>query len=350
MRRILLTLTLLAGLLGQMDSAQAVQCFGQVPDLEWKNGQPISITLDNDIKLFQYKIVTQRNYHGENFTSIQSWTEGTKNMEVGKSPFLDVISGGYSWKYHLQYGATFTQEYTYRGKNCEERIVTVTNPINFHFKSQILVDPLDATSIMNLLINKDYAFDARWTTERENFKNSLINIRRWLAATKNDPIPVGDNVIESAFGDPWLAEHVKLAFEINGINLLNKTIFPDWPGVLTSEDDCLASKDAEGNIIHSGFKTGTFFTGNTEVCRLSVNFGTNDGKFIKFGDLFLKNTTASFVATQKKQIPNTSPVASSTKAPFAVPNSKLTILCVKGKLRKSISGYNPKCPAGYKKS
>mgnify|MGYP006276065333 FL=1 len=37
-----------------------------------------------------------------------------------------------------------------------------------------------------------------------------------------------------------------------------------------------------------------------------------------------------------------------TPSPTTVRSPKLTILCVKGKVTKTVSGLNPKCPTGYK--
>ena len=47
--------------------------------------------------------------------------------------------------------------------------------------------------------------------------------------------------------------------------------------------------------------------------------------------------------------PTPTPLVTSSPSPAAAILRKATITCVKGKQTKKITGFSPKCPAGYKK-
>jgi hypothetical protein len=55
--------------------------------------------------------------------------------------------------------------------------------------------------------------------------------------------------------------------------------------------------------------------------------------------------------TQEKAAAKPTPTASATPSPTAskVAASKITITCIKGKLKKMVTGTKPVCPTGYKK-
>ena len=77
-----------------------------------------------------------------------------------------------------------------------------------------------------------------------------------------------------------------------------------------------------------------------------INFAANN---FDFSDLSLLQVKLGADATAKPASTTTSSTA--TPPTPTKPTSKVTtITCIKGKLKKSVSGVNPTCPAGYKKS
>jgi hypothetical protein len=59
--------------------------------------------------------------------------------------------------------------------------------------------------------------------------------------------------------------------------------------------------------------------------------------------------------TQEKAAAKPTPTASATPSPTPSPTAskvsvnKITITCIKGKLKKVVTGIKPVCPTGYKK-
>jgi hypothetical protein len=299
----------------------ADKCLSSFVDSDWMNGTPIGVKSQLGFDLIEK--VEDNGYPSGQLI-------GFRNVD----PFY--LLGEYK----------IETTYTYVGKNCETRIIKVTD-------SRTGPNVKLQTDSLSTFIEKGTFYNGGSTgLVREYNKNSFLDVefrKKSIAAiseymlnnsiklSKTKSITPGDpgngwhisKILSKVVSDANDPEYVKTLLNTNnehGYILPIGTWFVSFP------DKCGYAQFTHPKI-QKVFAIGIPSSGNPSRTT-SANFNLNSDN---------KCTGELRVGGVSEKISN---VVFEYKP---ISNSKSTINCTKGKTTKSVSGINPKCPTGYKK-
>ncbi len=291
-------------------SAQQI-CFSEFPDSAWNNGEPVQVKSKLNFNLV-----------------------GKKTSNV---PLFALSNLTYE-------GITFVTTYEYSGTDCSTRIVKVSgsnNGIGVIYKS---VEEWKANIRKSA---KDFQAEKTSldTVDRvvTKLNETIINI---AVTGKIGNYQTGPNVVPSEIPDV-----LTLTGTLREIQYINdqpyRSPVNNYLTLLQSRGDCVFYPTVASS--YDGLRDGI------KVVGISGRFASRF-KFATLNDCKIKVLLASPSTwgggLDDLKTGSTGFIELGELIFRPIPNepAKKTIFCVKGKLTKKVSGVNPKCSAGYKKS
>jgi len=300
----------------------ADKCLSSFADSDWANGTPVGVKSQIGFDLIEK--VEDNGYPSGQLI-------GFRNVD----PFY--LLGEYK----------IETTYTYVGKNCETRIIKVTD-------SRTGPNVKLQTDSLSTFIEKGAFFNGGPTglVREYNNKNSFLDVefrKKSIAAiieylsnnsillSKTKSILMGEpgnswqisKTLSKVVSDANDPEYIKTLLTINNEN---GYLLPIGTWFVSFPDKCGYAQFTHPKI-HKVFAIGIPSSGNPSRTTLA-NFNLNS---------YNKCTGELRVGGVSEKISN---VVFEYKP---ISNDKSTINCIKGKTTKTISGMNPKCPTGYKK-
>jgi len=306
MKKVALALAIIANLIVFIPTAHADQCFSNIPDSAWQNGEPAEVTsqLNHDL---------------------------ASRVEIAPKVGVDVLP--------LYSNLPIKTTYLYSGKNCQARTIIVPSIYN---RRVSLLGASDF-SVFAEKHTKDFLAAQEVTAALGNM-TTIFTSKNYSLEVNSKTLLSEKNIGNFLLSDQEKQKVAQLLYAIRQVR--GSTMIQFEPTlILKSNDACLSFQNSTSDSIDlAPYKTAEYLLGNgSNLLFKKMNACTISIYLMDFNSVVRPNTLAIeqyFVADI-----NVTPIIAS--APPAV--KKLVVInCWKSKTLKQVKGVNPTCPPGYK--
>lgn len=275
-------------------------CFSQLPDTEWKNGEP-------------QEVINQLNF------------DLVGNIQVEKPQHIGL---GAINPFYFFNGLSYTTTYSYQGKNCSIRVIKIVNQLLYEKPNEISLSEYlergfalskSSANYMELEFRTKSVLTVQEVLSNKQFE--VGSSKQLLPGEEGNMFQLARNLTQkfiSTNDSLYLRERLRNSGE-------DQIALPEGQWFLYFPSRCAhakligqSDKIESSSISYLGMARGTILFKGSSPCIAELRIaGVKD-----------KVSEVKYILKNEAR--------------------KLKITCTKGKLTKTVTGTNPKCPTGYK--